>query len=140
MSLPPSYTLSTTAPSPETYNALRLASGLTPFSLEAATLGLPNSLFTVLLFYQDSSSTSISDVPQPKGMGRVSGDAICVLPGHRGKGLGKLIMAEIENWFRKNVPKTGFVMLGADGEAHRLYEKFGFSLMAPASLGMSRTF
>lgn len=81
-------------------------------------------------------------------MGRVTGDGgcfyqvtdICVLPSHRGKGLGKAIMAEIEKWLRENVPKTGFVALLADGDAHRLYEQFGFRLSAPASLGMSRVF
>ena len=81
-------------------------------------------------------------------MGRITGDSgcfyqvtdICILPAHRGKGLGKVVMAEIEKWLRGNVPETAFVALFADGEAWRLYEQFGFKLMAPASLGMSRTF
>ena len=49
-------------------------------------------------------------------------------------------MAEIEKWLVENVPKTGFVTLCADGESWRLYEKFGFSMMLPASKGMKRTF
>ena len=81
-------------------------------------------------------------------MGRVTGDGgcfyqvtdICILPAHRGKGLAKAIMAEIENWLVRNVPKTGYVSLLADGEAYSLYEQFGFRLVAPVSLGMSRVF
>ena len=146
MPLPPAYTLSYNNPSPAAYNDLRLASGLTPFSIEAATLGLPNSLFTVLLLRYDSSREASE--PDLIGMGRVTGDRgcfyqvtdICVLPAYRGKGLAKAIMSEIERWLCDNVPKTGFVALCADGEAYRLYEQFGFSMSAPASLGMSRTF
>ncbi|KAG7006103.1 hypothetical protein G7Y79_00016g040880 [Physcia stellaris] len=130
MSLPPGYTLTPTTPTPETYNSLRLASGLTPFSPEAATLALPNSLFSLLLNYQDpitlssssSSSPSSSTSPEPIGMARVTGDAgcfyqvtdICILPVHRGKGLGKAIMAAVEAWLLENVPKTAHI--GGAGE------------------------
>ena len=162
MSLPPSYSLSSVSPSPEAYNALRLACGLTPFSLAAATLGLPNSLFTVVILYHlpEASHSNTTDPPASEsrsgntpdseiiGMGRVVGDGgcfflvtdICVLPSHRGKGLGKAIMSEIEKWLGENVPKTGAASLFADGDAHRLYEQFGFRLTAPGSLGMSRIF
>ncbi|CAF9923573.1 MAG: hypothetical protein HETSPECPRED_005370 [Heterodermia speciosa] len=162
MSLPPSYSLSSVSPSPEAYNALRLACGLDPFTLAAATLGLPNSLFTIVLLYHlpESSHSDTNDPPASEstprktseseiiGMGRVTGDGgcfyqvtdICVLPSHRGKGLAKVIMAEIEKWLKGNVPETGLVALLADGEAYRLYEQFGFRLSAPASLGMSRVF
>ena len=161
MSLPPSYSLSSTLPSPEDYNALRQASGLGSFSLAAATLGLPNSLFTIVLYHHPESPHDATTGPPASnstpvktleseiiGMGRVTGDGgcfyqvtdICVLPSHRGKGFGKVIMAEIEKWLRENVPKSGFVALLADGDAYRLYEQFGFRLSAPASLGMSRVF
>ena len=81
-------------------------------------------------------------------MARVTGDAgcfyqvtdICILPAHRGKGLGKAIMAAVEAWLLENVPKTAHVSLLADGEAWRLYEQYGFKLVAPVSVGMSRTF
>ena len=75
MDLPPAYALSTTTPTPDTYNFLRDASGLTPFSHEAATLGLPNSLFTVVILYQDAKGDI--NTAEPIGMGRVSGDAGC---------------------------------------------------------------
>lgn len=154
MSLPPGYTLTYTIPTPETYNSLRLASGLTPFSQEAATLGLPNSLLSIILNYQDPSQPpssnfpSSSTSPEPIGMARVTGDAGCfyqvtdiyVLPAHRGKGLAKAIMSAVEEWLKENVPKTAHVSLLADGEAWRLYEQYGFRLVAPVSVGMSRTF
>lgn len=75
MDLPPSYSLSTTTPTPEIYNFLRGDAGLTPFSHEAATRGLPHSLFTVVILYQDPENEI--GTPEPIGMGRVSGDAGC---------------------------------------------------------------
>lgn len=82
---------------------------------------------------------------EPVGMGRVIGDGGCffqvvdiaVLPAHQGKGLGKLIMGEIKKWLDENVPKTGYVSLGADGKANGLYRQFGFVETAPASVAMA---
>ena len=67
-------------------------------------------------------------------MGRVVGDGgcffevvdICILPEHRGKGLGKLVVGEIKRWLDENVPESGFVSLFADYDAHKLYSQFDF--------------
>lgn len=121
-------------PSVETYRHLRTAAGLSAKTVEAATRGLPNSLFAV----------QILCAGEPVGMGRVIGDGgafyqvvdITVLPEHQGRGLGKQIMAAISDYIAREVPESGYVSLLADGEAYRLYQQFGFALTAPASLGM----
>jgi ribosomal protein S18 acetylase RimI-like enzyme len=122
-------------PSVETYRHLRQAAGLSQKTLEAAARGLPNTLFGVLINFNGS----------PVAMGRVIGDGgtfyqvvdIAVLPAHQGKGLGKLIMREISGYIDREVPESGYVSLLADGQAFRLYQKYGFWLTAPASVGMA---
>jgi ribosomal protein S18 acetylase RimI-like enzyme len=131
-----SYTLLHQAPSIETYRLLRQAAGLGEKTIEAARRGLPNSLFAVQVLCGD----------RPVAMGRVIGDGgtfyqvvdIAVLPEHQGKGLGKLVMREIAAYIERSVPDSGYVSLIADGQAYRLYEQFGFSLTAPAGVGMYR--
>lgn len=130
-----SYTVLHAIPSVETYQRLRVASGLSPKSAEAAARGLPNSLFAVQLLHSG----------EPVGMGRVIGDGgtacqvvdIAVLPEHRGKGLGKRLMAEIAAWLSEHVPETGYVSLLADMPADALYAQFGFVHTAPRTVGMA---
>lgn len=131
----PTYSVTRTTPSVETYRHLRIAAGLSPKTIEAAARGLPNTLFAVQIVCDDV----------PIGMGRVIGDGgtfyqvvdIAVLPEHQGRGVGKRIMAEIADYIAREVPESAYVSLMADGEAYRLYQQFGFSLTAPASLGMA---
>lgn len=131
----PAYSLVYAIPSVETYRHLRTAAGLSTKTVEAATRGLPNSLFAV----------QVVCAGEPVGMGRVIGDGgafyqvvdIAVLPEHQGRGVGKLIMAAISDYIAREVPESGYVSLIADGEAYRLYHQFGFALTAPASQGMA---
>lgn len=130
-----SYTLQRATPTATTYQHLRVASGLSPKSAEAAARGLPNTLFAVQLMHGD----------EVVGMGRVIGDGgtafqvvdVAVLPDHQGQGLGKLIMAEIAAWLRENVPEGGYVSLLADVPADALYAQFGFVPTAPRTVGMA---
>ena len=129
------YSLVHAIPSVQTYRHLRTAVGLGAKTVEAATRGLPNSLFAV----------QVLCAGEPVGMGRVIGDGgafyqvvdIAVLPAHQGRGLGKMIMAAISDYIAREVPESGYVSLIADGEAYRLYQQFGFALTAPASQGMA---
>ena len=129
------YSIVHATPSVETYRHLRTAVGLGAKTVEAATRGLPNSLFAVQVLCDS----------EPVGMGRVIGDGgafyqvvdIAVLPEHQGRGLGKMIMAAISDYIAREVPESGYVSLIADGEAYRLYQQFGFALTAPASQGMA---
>ena len=129
------YTTLHATPTADTYRQLRVASGLSPKSAEAAARGLPGTLFGVQILHGG----------EPVGMGRVIGDGgtafqvvdIAVLSEHQGRGLGKLIMAEIAAWLREHVPETGYVSLLADVPADALYSQFGFVQTAPRTVGMA---
>lgn len=129
------YSILREVPSIETYRTLRSGSGLSQRTTEAAERGLPCSLFAVQV---------LAGVT-PIGMGRVVGDGGCffqvvdiaVLKEHQGKGVGKMIMKEIVQYIETNVPESGYVSLIADGQAHKLYARFGFEFTAPASVGMA---
>lgn len=44
---------------------------------------------------------------------------------HQGKGLGKMILKEIEGWIEGSVPLPGSISLVANGQAKELYAKHG---------------
>lgn len=121
-------------PDAETYCAMRVAAGLTPKTLEAARLGLPNTLHGVSLL-RDGAVV---------GMGRIIGDGgtvftlvdIAVRPELQGRGLGKRILSALDAWLQANVPESAYVTLVADGDAKHLYAKFGFAETAPHSVNM----
>ena len=87
------YHLIVGVPSVEDYCRLRVSTGLSPKSAEAAAAGLPNTLFGVLVPKEDIVI----------GMGRVIGDNglfyqvvdIAVEPEHQRRGLGKAIVGKI---------------------------------------------
>ena len=135
------YNIIHATPSVENYISLRAFTGLTPKTLQAATVGLANTLFAVQIVESSSPDTMV-------GMGRMIGDGGCfflivdiaVLPAHQGKGLGKMIMKELKNWMDKNVPKSGTALLFADGRANELYKQFEFvetAGLTPSSVGMA---
>lgn len=130
-----SYSYCFDIPSVETYQKIRLGSGLSGKTSEAAARGLPNSLFAVQIVCDG----------QTVGMGRVIGDGGCfyqvvdiaILKAYQGQGLGKMVMRAILEYIEKNVPESAYVSLIADGEAHTLYAQFGFVHTAPRSVGMA---
>ncbi|AKU54279.1 Attachment to host cells and virulence [Vibrio parahaemolyticus] len=83
-------------PSPEEYCEMRVKAGLSPKSLQAAEIGLPNSLYGV----------SIRDEGALIAMGRVVGDGACnfeivdvaVDPDYQGNGLGRKVMEYIDGY------------------------------------------
>ena len=135
--VPQDYRLVFEAPSADDYRRLRAAAGLSPKSRQAAEAGLPNTLFGVTLYH---SATAV-------GMGRLVGDGglfyqlvdIAVEPAHQGRGLGKAIVAALVDHVRAVAPAGAYVSLIADGEAARLYARFGFEPTAPESIGMAFT-
>lgn len=132
------YQIINKTPSVADYCDLRLQTGLSTKSVDAASRGLRNTLFAVQVLYQN----------QVVGMGRLIGDDGCfyqitdiaVLPEHQGRGLAKQIMQNIIDYLQHNAPASAYVSLLADGEAQHLYAKFGFTPTAPASVGMFRKF
>jgi GNAT superfamily N-acetyltransferase len=135
MSLPDGLQCFPQTPDVDEYRALRVAAGLSPKSHEAATLGLPHTVFGV----------SIRDGRRLVAMGRLIGDRGCflqvvdiaVVPDRQGQGLGKAVMAELDAWLHANA-QGAYVSLIADGQAHRLYAQFGFTVTAPRSVGMAK--
>ena len=119
----------------EIYRELRTKSGLSGKDIEAATKGLQNSVYSVMI---KKGETIV-------GMGRIIGDGgcfcqvvdICVLPENQGQGIGKIIMQQISNFIQTKLPKSCYVSLLADGDANHLYEKFGFKDTLPNSRGMA---
>jgi GNAT superfamily N-acetyltransferase len=112
------YELVPTSPSIDEYIALRQISGLSPKSVDAATRGLPNTLFG-----DGGCFFEIVD--------------IAVAPAHQRRGFGKRIMTALMAWVRANAPSGAHVTLIADGDADKLYAQFGFVPTAPESIGMS---
>ncbi|HZW17757.1 MAG TPA: GNAT family N-acetyltransferase [Luteimonas sp.] len=121
-------------PGVDDYRRLRVATGLSAKSVEAAARGLGNTLHGV----------SVLDEGCVVGMGRIVGDGGCfflvvdiaVDPGYQGRGLGKRIMAALDAWLRANAPASAHVALFADGAAKHLYAKYGFVETGPVSVGM----
>ncbi|WP_298746162.1 GNAT family N-acetyltransferase [uncultured Brevundimonas sp.] len=132
--IPEEYRLGAETPSDEEYLRLRVAAGLSRKSPEGAAKGLANSWHSVVV-RRDGDAV---------GMGRVIGDGglffmvvdIAVEPAHQGRGLGKAIMAALVERLREAAPSRAHVALIADGEAHRLYAQYGFTLTAPGGVGM----
>ena len=131
----PGYELRTGVPPVADYRRLRAASGLTPRSEAASVAGLPRSCHGVHVV-RDGAVV---------GMGRIVGDGalvfticdVAVDPGHQGRGLGHAIMGALVGHLQASVPAEAYVSLVADGEAHRLYAKFGFEPVMPAGIGMA---
>jgi GNAT superfamily N-acetyltransferase len=119
------YNIEQEIPNPDTYIQIRLRAGLSEKSLEAASIGLNNSLYSVVVYAENT----------PIGLGRVIGDGGCffeitdiaVLPEHQGKGVGSLIMRTLTGWLRANAPKTAYVSLMAHHGTPEFYASFGFT-------------
>lgn len=123
-------------PSAEEYCGMRVKAGLSPKSLEAANIGLPNTLYGV----------SIRDGEALIAMGRVVGDGACnfevvdiaVDPKYQGQGLGRQVMENIDNYLSTVALEGSYVSMIADEPA--FYEKLGYRLVSPASQGMTKKF
>ncbi|KAL9541942.1 hypothetical protein MBANPS3_008857 [Mucor bainieri] len=120
------YTLLEQTASPKVHCDIRRRTGLTPKSVEAAEKALPHTIYGVSIINDEDQSVI--------GMGRLVGDGhlflqvvdIGVLPEHQKKGLGRRIMEALMDWIDKNTTRDCHVNLLAVGDAHLLYQKFGF--------------
>ena len=134
MSEPAGVTLEERFPGVDGYRRLRLATGLSDKSVEAAQRGLAHTIYGVSLMQGDAVV----------GMGRIVGDDGCfyfvvdiaVDPALQGRGLGKRIMSALDAWLKANAPNSAHLGLFADGDAKHLYEKYGF-VETKHSVGMS---
>ncbi|WBU61559.1 GNAT family N-acetyltransferase [Paracoccus albus] len=129
------YSIAARCPTVDEYLHLRQVCGLSAFSAAAAELGLPRSIFAVVVEVHG----------QAIGMGRIIGDGGCffqitdiaVDPAHQGKGLSKHIMNALMDHVLNELPDTAYVSLIADKPADRLYRQYGFAEVSPASVGMA---
>ncbi|MFD1067744.1 GNAT family N-acetyltransferase [Oceanobacillus locisalsi] len=132
------YQIKYQTPAIEAFNQLRVEAGLSNKEKAAIEIGLPNTLFAVTIYDEETLI----------GMGRVIGDGgivfhvvdIVVKPCYQGEGLGKKIMEEITTYLDEHTYKGSFVSLIADIPADKLYEQFGFRYAAPNSVGMYRLY
>ncbi|EJI1281226.1 GNAT family N-acetyltransferase [Vibrio vulnificus] len=124
------------APSPNEFYEMRVKAGLSPKSLKAATIALPNSLYAI----------SVRDGDALIAMGRVVGDGACnfevvdvaVDPAYQGQGLGRKVMTYIDNYLSSVALEGSYVSMIADEP--EFYEKLGYRLVSPSSQGMTKKF
>ncbi|KZN39717.1 GNAT family N-acetyltransferase [Pseudoalteromonas luteoviolacea] len=124
-------------PTPQEYCEMRLKAGLSGKSLEAAQIGLKNSLYGVSIRNENNELIA---------MGRVVGDGACnfeivdvaVDPAFQGAGLGRKVMESIDNYLESAVFEGSYVSMIADEPV--FYEKLGYRLVAPKSQGMTKKF
>ncbi|QRG83600.1 GNAT family N-acetyltransferase [Vibrio diabolicus] len=123
-------------PSPKEYCDMRVKAGLSPKSLKAAEIGLPNSLYSV----------SVRDEGKLIAMGRVVGDGACnfeivdvaVDSDYQGNGLGRKVMEYIDGYLSSVALEGSYVSMISDEPV--FYEKLGYRLVAPKSQGMTKKF
>ncbi|EKO3566974.1 GNAT family N-acetyltransferase [Vibrio metschnikovii] len=123
-------------PSPKEFCDMRVKAGLSPKSLKAATIALPNSLYGI----------SIRNGDELIAMGRVVGDGACnfevvdvaVDPSYQGRGLGRKVMEYIDHYLSSAALDGSYVSMIADEPA--FYEKLGYKLVSPSSEGMTKKF
>ena len=124
-------------PGVDEFLAMREKAGLGPRSVEGAAAGLPNTLYAVC----------VRDGERLVAMGRVVGDGglnyeivdMAVDPDFQRQGIGYRIMDMLMGFVRDTAPPNAYVSLIADDDAPKLYEKFGFTPVMPASIGMAIT-
>ena len=130
------YELRYETPSVDDYIRIRLAAGMSRKSVEAATIGLSNTICGVVVYSDD----------KPVGIGRIIGDGGCffeivdigVEPEHQKKGLGDMIMKSLMAYIHEHAPDTAYVSLMADHGTPEFYKRFGFEAsLPPEKSGMS---
>jgi len=121
----------------EEYQELRKTTGWNLIEDEIVKIALENNLFSVCVFDGDKLI----------GMGRVIGDGaiyfyiqdIIVLPEYQGKGVGKLIMNNIELFLNKAANNNSFIGLMAAKDVKEFYNKFGYNERPENRPGMYKT-
>ncbi len=118
------------------YQALRGTTDWFTVDDEVVEKSLKNDLFTVCVF----------DRKTLVGMGRIVGDGaiyfyiqdVIVIPSYQGKGIGVLIMNEIEEYIEENAFNNSFIGLMAADGVKKFYHKFGYLERAETRPGMSK--
>lgn len=136
--VPAGYRLAEGPPSVADYVTLRTDAGLTPRRPDQAEAALGGSWCAVHVVHEGED--------RAVGMGRVIGDGgwyfhlvdLAVLPDHRRRGLGDLILGTLLKQIKREAPGGAFVNLLADPPGRKLYARHGFVPTAPDSVGMAK--
>lgn len=124
------------APSAIEYISLRLKTGMGTKDLLKTEIALKHSLFIVSL-WDDDKLIGFGRIVGDQGITYVVSD-IMVDPNYQRKGLGKVIMREIDSYLNKNTDENAYVCLIANKPADKLYYQFDFEYVDPKSCGMKR--
>ncbi|MCB2305707.1 GNAT family N-acetyltransferase [Clostridium estertheticum] len=124
------------APSAIEYISLRLKTGMGTKDLSKTEIALKHSLFIVSL-WDDDKLIGFGRIVGDQGITYVVSD-IMVDPNYQRKGLGKVIMREIDSYLNKNTDENAYVCLIANKPADKLYYQFDFEYVDPKSCGMKR--
>lgn len=122
------------APTTEEYQKLRNSTDWNKLQNSTVKKGLSNSLFSVCIY----------DDMKIIGIGRVIGDEaiyfyiqdVIVLPQYQKKGIGKIIMSEIEKYIKLHAHPGSFIGLMAADGVQEFYEHFGYQLRPNNRPGM----
>ena len=118
------------------YQTLRGTTDWFAIADEVVDKSLKNDLFSVCVI---ADGTLV-------GMGRIVGDGaiyfyiqdIIVIPGYQSKGIGVMIMNEIEGYLKENAFNNSFIGLMAADGVQQFYHKFGYFERAETRPGMSK--
>lgn len=124
------------APSAKDYISLRHRTGMGTKDLSKTEIALKNSLFIVTLWDKEKL-IAFGRIVGDQGITFVISD-IMVDPDYQRKGLGKMIMKEIDSYLEQNTDQHAYVCLIANRPADKLYSQFGFEYVEPNSCGMKR--
>lgn len=124
------------APSAIEYISLRLKTGMGTKDLSKTEIALKHSLFIVSL-WDDDKLIGFGRIVGDQGITYVVSD-IMIDPNYQRKGLGKVIMREIDSYLNKNTDENAYVCLIANKPADKLYYQFDFEYVDPKSCGMKR--
>ncbi|PNH90590.1 GNAT family N-acetyltransferase [Vibrio diazotrophicus] len=121
------------APSAEEFITLRETANWKSPSLVHVTQSIQNSLFHV----------TIRTGKDLIAMARIVGDGVMyfyiqdvvVSPNHRQKGLGSILMQEIERYLEQNAPSNATVGLLAATGKESFYERYGYVIRPTEALG-----
>ena len=131
------YTVEHRVPGIQEYQQLRNSTGWEALTDDVVGVALLNTLFAVCVMWNHKLI----------GSGRIIGDGgayfyiqdVIVLPDHQQKGVGTMIMLELEKWLSENTFDHSFIGLMAAEDVKAFYKKFGYKERDASKPGMYKT-